>query len=296
MITPTQEKIMIQLRKYQYLTVSQMMQLGISGNRSFLNKQLKYLRMNYKTPLIYSQNFGVHPQKWKLESVHALSKHGAKLLEEEWRFEGELSGSIEENINWKENQNPSWNRNEKLKFCANPKQLFVSQYFHRKYTIDVQIAIIQYCKKQNINLRLYHNYFEKTTTQTKNEIRSICSFPYNEAGHRMESDALFGINIDGKKKLFAVEFYNDEKVIRVMRALEKYRQALSIGNPSILFGMESNTHVLLIFREESMVWRVKKRLESDLRFEGFLPYFHLLSLEEIQNEGISFIIKGSTFQ
>lgn len=82
-ITPKQERILHQLAHYKYLTVSQMLALGISNDRSFVNKQLKRLREDFFKPLIYSQHFGVDPKRGKLESVHALTKQGAKILAEE---------------------------------------------------------------------------------------------------------------------------------------------------------------------------------------------------------------------
>ncbi len=157
--------------------------------------------------------------------------------------------------------------------------LFSSQYFHRKLTIDVKIAIYQYCQESGIKLRLYHNYFEKQSTGITNGYRSLCSFEYNNQSHLMEADALCGIESNGQKRILAVEIYNDEKVIRVMRALEKYRQALSIGNPSLKFGVDNNAHVLMFFRHSSMIDRIRTRLAEDIRFKLFLPYIHLLFLD-----------------
>lgn len=174
----------------------------------------------------------------------------------------------------------------KIKFCSAQNQLFSSQYYHRKFTIDVQIAVNQLCKKSGIEIRLYHNYFEKQSTGIANGYRSLCSFEYDSKGHRMECDALMGLEHNGQKRLRAIEIYNDEKVVRILRTLEKYRQALSIGNPSLLFGVQSNTHILLFFRQKSMVERVKTRLLEDARFTLFMPYIHLLALngEELEDE------------
>lgn len=147
----------------------------------------------------------------------------------------------------------------------------------------------QFCLKNQINLRLYHNYFEKQSTGIKNGYRSLCSFPYNAKGQRIESDALFLMERNHQKRLFAVEFYNDEKVIRVMRALERYRLALSFGQPSESFGLESNTHVWFVFRKESMVSLVEKRLLADFKRRSFLPYFHFTALEEVlRGNGVPF--------
>ncbi len=154
--------------------------------------------------------------------------------------------------------------------------MFSSQYYHRKYTIDVQIAIVQFCDRNQIWLRRYHNYFEKQSTGIPNGYRSLCSFEYDTKGHRMECDALCGVELSGQKKIIAIELYNDEKVIRALKALEKYRQALSIGNPSLLFGVECNAHVLLFFRHQGMAKRVEERIHNDVKFTSFLPYFHLL--------------------
>lgn len=220
---------------------------------------MKKLREDHPKPLVYSQHFGVDPKMGKLESVHALTKQGARILEEEGRFEG------------------------KIHFCTAQHQLFASQYRHRKYTIDIQIAVVQYCERNQIRLRWY-NYFEKESTGIANGYRSICSFPYDEKGSRLESDALFLIEKKSFKRLFVMEFFNDEKVIRVLRKLEQYRLALSIGNPSLMFGIESNAHIVLVFRFNSMIERVQKRLAEDTRFTAFLPYFHWVALEDIQRE------------
>lgn len=85
-ITPKQEVILKALARYQFLSVNQLMYIGIAHDRSYLNKQLRMLKA-YPKPLIYSQHFGVDPKKGKLESIHALTKYGAKLLAEECTFE-----------------------------------------------------------------------------------------------------------------------------------------------------------------------------------------------------------------
>lgn len=264
-ITPKQEAILKALASYKYLSVYQLMYIGIAHDRSYLNKQLRMLKA-FPKPLIYSQHFGVDPKKGKLESIHALTKYGAKFLAEECSFE------------------------KTIKYCTHQKQVLASQYHHRKHTIDIQLAISGHCSTQGIALDIYYNYFEKVSTGKQHGYRSLCSFPYNPSGDYLEADALLVTGYKEVAKVYAIEFFNDDKVARVLQKLVRYRQALILGNPSQLFGVNSNTHVLLVFRKANMVELVQKRIIDDSKRTAFLPYFHWLILEEVlYGRGLDFI-------
>ncbi len=60
-LSPSQEKIMLSLARYKYLTTGQMLGLGIMNDRANLNKQILELRY-WKNPLVGSASFGVHPK------------------------------------------------------------------------------------------------------------------------------------------------------------------------------------------------------------------------------------------
>lgn len=170
--------------------------------------------------------------------------------------------------------------------------MLVSQYHHRKHTIDIQLAISGHCSTQGIHLKSYSNYFEKVSTGKQYGYRSRCSFPYNTSGKYLEPDALFITEHQKVTKVYVVEFFNDEKVVRVLQKLEHYRQALILGNPSALFDVNFNTHILLVFRKPSMIELVQKRITGDPKRTSFLPYFHWLVLEEVlYGKGLEFIGK-----
>jgi hypothetical protein len=59
-LSPSQEKMLISLATYKFLTTGQLLVLGIMSERANLNKQISELRL-WKNPLIGSVTFGVHP-------------------------------------------------------------------------------------------------------------------------------------------------------------------------------------------------------------------------------------------
>ncbi len=59
-LSPSQEKMLIALATYKFLTTGQLLVLGIMSERANLNKQISELRL-WKNPLIGSVTFGVHP-------------------------------------------------------------------------------------------------------------------------------------------------------------------------------------------------------------------------------------------
>lgn len=60
-LSPSQEKIILNLARYKFLTTGQMLELGIMTDRANLNKQILELRY-WKNPLVGSATFGVHPK------------------------------------------------------------------------------------------------------------------------------------------------------------------------------------------------------------------------------------------
>jgi hypothetical protein len=59
-LSPSQEKMLISLATYKFLTTGQLLVLGIMSERANLNKQISELRL-WRNPLIGSVTFGVHP-------------------------------------------------------------------------------------------------------------------------------------------------------------------------------------------------------------------------------------------
>jgi hypothetical protein len=59
-LSTSQEKMLIALATYKFLTTGQLLVLGIMSERANLNKQISELRL-WRNPLIGSVTFGVHP-------------------------------------------------------------------------------------------------------------------------------------------------------------------------------------------------------------------------------------------
>ena len=63
LFSPTQQKILEALARFGYLTVDQLLHLGIGSERGYLNKMLYNLRTHFEKPLVHSNQFGVHPKR-----------------------------------------------------------------------------------------------------------------------------------------------------------------------------------------------------------------------------------------
>jgi len=72
LITPAQQKILLALATFKYLTTGQLIDLQVMKDRANINKSISILRNNFK-PLVGSISFGVHPKLGKLENVHYLT-------------------------------------------------------------------------------------------------------------------------------------------------------------------------------------------------------------------------------
>jgi hypothetical protein len=59
-LSSSQEKVLISLATYKFLTTGQLLGLGVMSERANLNKQVSELRL-WRKPLIGSVTFGVHP-------------------------------------------------------------------------------------------------------------------------------------------------------------------------------------------------------------------------------------------
>jgi hypothetical protein len=123
------------------------------NDRANLNKQISELRYR-KNPLVGSATFGVHPELGKLESVHHLTSHGAKLIEEC------LSPMTQ------------------VKFPKGNTVLFSQDYFHRISTIDMHIALQEWASNHDVELLFFLTYFDKASTGKAKGFKAETTIPF----------------------------------------------------------------------------------------------------------------------
>lgn len=254
-ITPSQEKVLIALAKFKFLTTPQLLNLGVMANSDNLNKQISELRF-WRNPLVASVKFWIHPKFWRLPSIHSLTIHGAKLLKE--RFGAELS------VRFPQKTVPSF-----------------MDYFHRLSMIDIHIDLDERASQQNMEIIFFKTYFDKVSTGRKKGFRAESAIPVY-GNEYLIADAVCMLQTPNRKELFAIEMYRWDDTQRVHKSLFHHLQALSEGQPSKLYGLDYGSRVLSIFQHESYKKMAMKRLLEDSRFASGKKHFLFKSLEELE--------------
>lgn len=255
-LSPSQEKILLALGRFKFLTTGQLLRLGIMSDRANINKQLAELRCR-KNPLIGSIAFGVHPSLGKLENIHHLTSHGADLIKERFGTEGII------------------------RFPKNGTQLFQQDYFHRIHTIEVDIALQQSVSRPDTEILFFLTYFDKVSSGKKKGFRAESSIIVSENDYLI-ADAICMLQTPRRKDLYAIEMYNGDDTQRVHKSLFHHLRALSEGQPSKMFGLEYGSRVLCIFELENYKQMAMKRLSEDSVFRDAKGHFLFKSLEEVK--------------
>ena len=261
-LSPSQEKILLALARYKYLTAGQLLSLGIMSDRANLNKQIAELRLR-KDPLVGSIAFGVHPAIGKLENVHFLKVHGAEIVKD-------------------------YLREDVVRFPKNEGQFYQKDYFHRMNTINVQIALHEgISKNDGCEMLLFLTYFDKVSTGKKKGYRAESSIQVSENDYLI-ADALCMLQTPKRKELYAIEMYNGDDTSRVHKSLFHHLKALSVGQPSRMFGLDYGSRILCIFELEVYKQMAMKRLFEDENKTFAEAKFHFLfkSLEEIGQNAV----------
>lgn len=255
-ITLCQDKVLYALAEFKYLTAGQLLELGIMNNRSNLNKQLLELRTR-SYALIDSISFGVDPRLGKLESVHYLTIHGARLLKEVY---GELFP---------------------IRYPKGTNQLFHKDYFHRLCTVNFQIALSSWAKQQHFEIKRFVTYFDKLTSGKSKGFRAESAIEIH-AEQYLIADAVFLLQTERRAELYCVEVYMDDDTSRIHNSLFGHLQALRNGQPSRQFGLNYGSRVLCIFDKPVYKQQAMERLREDPRFGSSKAHFLFKTMEEVK--------------
>lgn len=254
-ITPGQQKILVALATFKYLTTGQLITLEVMSNRANINRNIGLLKKRYK-PLVGSISFGVHPQKGKLENVHYLTHYGAQLLQE---YLGERF---------------------LIKYPKGKNGLFMQDYHHRINLISFQIKFSLWVSKNDLNLLFFRRYFDKLSTGKEKGYRAESAIRVNTDEYLI-ADAICMLQTVRREELFAVEMYQGNDTKRVHQSLFYHLQALSNGEPSKKYGLDYGSRVLCLFELDNYKKHAMKRLHEDARFASAKKHFLFKSLEEL---------------
>ena len=252
-LNTNQTKIMEHLNRFRFLTVSQLIRLGISKDRSHVNRLLRSLRSGEK-PLIAGTNYGADPVKGKLESVHHLTAYGQKVLQE-------LSP-------------------QELKTYDSSGVQAYKDYFHRLNTIDIHIAFHQFCERNEYEIVIWENYFDRLKNGKQGGIAAT-KLELPSGGYLM-ADALSCVDKNGKPVLFAIEMYNGKDVTRTVQQLKQHAEALADCSVGKAYGLEQAHWVICVFEEPTLMSTTLEAMENDPIFEHVKHYYLFRTLETVR--------------
>lgn len=262
-LTEIQTRILEALAHYRYLTHSQMLRLEI-GSPSFLRFSTRRLREKGNEPLIESVAYPFTPREGRLEQVHHLTPAGAAVLADV-------------------------TNNDAYRRLRPVTAVYHRDYWHRKYTIDFQIALTKsLAGDERLDLVTFDRYFDKTGANRgkgdSHPLRSRTRVDINTE-HHLVPDVNFVLSrpFDLKHRvLYTVEIVNGQDTKRILRQIERHAEVLEKRVLAPKYDMPSKTahQVLFIFSDYGLLRAVRTRfveIKSALPYSacyrfGFLPY------------------------
>lgn len=254
-IAPTQEAILLALAQYKFLTISQMLDLGIATHRPNIQKHLERMR-NRKRPMIASIEFGTVPKKGRLENIHYLKPYGKSILSEDLQIP-----------------------EQDIKIPIGRNSFFYRDYYHRKNSIDVEIALNKYADTQGDTVLFFDRYFDKVGNNRIDKNLQAKTRIQLKNDRYLIADGIFKINTTKGDKLYCFEMYNGKDTGRTYRQLYQYLEAFATGSPSIMHNHDKGFRVLAVFEFESILQAVLNRLKKNSIFDKVRAFYLLKSLE-----------------
>jgi hypothetical protein len=254
-LSEKQEKIVLLLARFKFLTTSQMMRLGIDKHRSNLSTALSPLCKG-ASPLVKTIDFGLIPKKGRVESLYYLTKKGADIVKNQFQVEA-------------------------IKFPLGRTVSFTSDYFHRVATIECEVSL--YLSSQTKNILFSHRYFDQKGSNRSGDLcldTKIVSYDTT-----IISDWVFMLETKKQAELYCAEIYmDDHDASRPFFSLRSYLHIISEGAPSIKYHFNRSNRVLAVFGTERTMFSVLKKIQSDPEFQNFSNHFLFKSLENISSD------------
>lgn len=262
-LTPKEGQILLALAKYKFLTTSQLMTLWIANHKPNLSRCIKKLT-ELSRPLIWRNTFGFHPTKWRLEDIYYLTPDGAHIIIDQ-----------------------TWKDPEEVLLPKGKATLFSQDYYHRKNTVSIQIALSLAAQKNGREIPLYFRYFDKLGNARANTLISTTRIPLSGANEFLIPDFIFLVEQNRKQFFYCWEMYNGKDTKRVITQLKKHVKALETGAPSIKFNLDKANRVLSVFEHKSNLEAVLERIKEENFFANLEDFFLFKHLDDLLAEPFS---------
>lgn len=257
-----QQNVLEVLACFKYLTIQQMLILGVSKNYNSLRNYTLSRLMNRKA--IKGHDFGWIPQVGRLAKIYYLTPTGAELLAEALRIDS-----------------------SEIEYPKGGVQ-FSRDYLHRIHFINFHIYFREWIKETKSELDFFQSYFDKIGSQRAGKVRSTAKTRVQLKGKTFIPDGItrYQEPNQGKSRLVIIEIHNGVHSKRITEQLVQHMEALQEGLFSHKYGHGVANFVLSIHEHESTLKSVKNRLMNRAEFKPFLPLF-LFNTQAQTNQNFS---------
>lgn len=271
----TDEAILRALARFQYLTSSQFVKLGITKTRKGIYPALKKLSESHN-PEIGKIHYHINPIQGRLESVFYLTGAGARHLVTHHGYE-----------------------ESEIKRPKRTAVSFASDYHHRIWTVNFFITLSQWCEAKGYELKFFSYYFQQSSGSNRNN-KGGTSLSDNRID--VESGGIGYIVPDGvaiierpnEKPLFLLfEQHNGKDTRKFLKQVHGHVQAIVEGVPSMLYGVKHEgqyvaNRVFCVFENDACMKAVMHRLAKSADFAPFMKHFCFQTVEELEKRGSEF--------
>ena len=246
-IKPIQERVMVALAHYKFLTVSQLTRLG-SGSKGRTQEAVRKL---IEAGLVANSHYGgvTRNGAGRVESISYLTAKGARVLLEN-------------------------NHHLDLKAIKYPKSInsiFKNDYLHRISTINTWISFEEWAKATGQEVAFFHTYFDKLGSQIKQEedipLQSITRLDFKN-GTYIEPDAIFLSEGQGKKCFFILEVCNGKDTKRHVEQIRQNVYAIYNGIPTDKYKQNKSPRLLCTFETENQLKLALDKISEDAYFQA----------------------------
>ena len=245
-----QTRLLDQIWKHKYLTVSQILTLWRpQGKRSLYNLLLKLRDIRF----IDKHDYKFNARYGKLEDMYFLKSRWAHYLETKW-YE-------------------PW-----MHKLPTSKHAFYDDYLHRKRTIDIQIRLTQLRSKLALKISFYHHYFERARDKSW-RYQCATKFFYDQWFIKSDSAALIGsIWTDN---LFLLEYHQWHRLQKICKQIKQYSLILAQWSASVKYDCTSNPRILLVFEKKQTMISTIEHINSDKYYLYLKPYYRFSSYDDL---------------
>lgn len=252
--SPQQWQVFQALRCYRFLTVDQMLRLGISRNPKSLRDKTLFALRHHKC--INSEKIGAF-----LPDIHHLTKHGQKILTELEGVEPETAPA-----------------NKRVPFSP----IFAP---HRFAQVDFQIGLRQWVKQRgDADIVLELQDFMTDPNSGTRKPTSATELKTTDNSKAIIPDGTFAVELNvGKLVVYLVEIHRSTHTKAVTTQLERYFDVIKHRTIQQKYGLQVHPIICSIHRQNSVLNGVKKRLNANSGFELFKRNFVFHTLDDLIN-------------